>query len=131
MARTIAYRGSKFTIAFAAERSGWCPAAEFFLGLGRSDQAKLMALFMRIADFGPSSNPEKFGDLGGGLFEFKSFQIRMPFAYAEGERGVIVVSHGFMKKRARAPKEEIERAWRILREDRGRAGVGKTRKAGQ
>ena len=55
---------------------------------------------------------------GDGLYEFKSFQIRMPFAYAKNERGLILVTHGFMKKKDKTPKEEITRAWRIYNEDR-------------
>jgi hypothetical protein len=73
-------------------------------------------------------NPEKFGDLGGGLFEFKSFQIRMPFAYAKNERGVIVVTHGFFKNKPRTPKEEIARAWRIYEEDGAHAKLMIVRK---
>lgn len=68
------------------------------------------------ADHASFFNDQKFGDLGGGLYEFKSFQIRMPFAYA-GERGWILITHGFLKKKDRTPKEEIERAWRTFKED--------------
>jgi phage-related protein len=44
----------------------------------------------------------------------------MPFAYARNERGLIVITHGFIKKRQKAPKEEITRAWRIFEEDQAR-----------
>lgn len=117
MARTIAYQGAKFVIAFARRKSGECPAGEFFDGLSTLDKAKLMSLFQIAGDHANFCNPEKFGDLGGGLFEFKSFQIRMPFAYSRRERGLIVVTHGFIKKKNKAPKEEIARAWRIYEED--------------
>lgn len=88
-----------------------------------------MALFRLVAETGKSQNPEKYGVLGDRLFEFKSFQIRMPFAYARNERGVIVVTHGFIKKRDKAPKEEIERAWRIFEEDQARGKLALVRKA--
>ena len=117
MARRIAYKGTAFTIAFARERNDACPGCEFFDQLSLLDQAKLMALF-RIAGYhGKFHNPEKFGDLGGGLYEFKSFQIRMPFAYAQSERGLIVITHGFIKKKDKASKEEVARAWRTYDED--------------
>jgi phage-related protein len=58
-----------------------------------------------------------FGDLRDGLYEFKSFQIRMPFAYAKNERRLVLISHGFLKKKDKAPPSEIERARRILKED--------------
>ena len=82
-----------------------------------------MNLFRLAADHGSFHNEEKFGDLGGGLFEFKSFHVRMPFAYAK-ERGLILITHGFYKKRDKAPKEEIERAWRIFREDQEGTKLG-------
>lgn len=129
MARRVVYGGARFTIVFAVERSGASPAGEFFDELGISDRAKLMALFKLVAETGKCHNREKFGVLGEGLCEFKSFQIRMPFAYSRSERGVIVVTHGFMKKRDKAPKEEIERAWRIFEEDQARGKLALVRKA--
>ena len=117
MARRVAYQGTIFAIAFAREKNGDCPAGEFFDGLSLLDKAKLMALFQIAADHGKFHNPEKFGDLGDGLYEFKSYQIRMPFAYAKSERALILITHGFKKKKDKTPKEEITRAWRIYNED--------------
>ena len=131
MARIIAYQGTLSSIAFAREKSGACPAFKFFDELAPLDKAKLMALFRIAGDHGKFFNPERFGDLGGGLFEFKSFHIRMPFAYAKNERGLILITHGFIKKKAKAPKEEIARAWRIYQEDQAQtklAIVGKTKR---
>ena len=115
--RRLAYSGRTFRIAFARDRGGAYPAEEFFDTLTKSDQEKLMYLFSLLCDQGKHSNPQKFGDLGDGLYEFKSFQIRMPFAYAENERGLILITHGFLKKRDKAPPSEIVRARRILKED--------------
>jgi hypothetical protein len=70
LAREFACIGAKFAIAFARTSSGDCPARKFFDGLGMVDKAKLMALFQIAADHGIFHNPEKFGDLGDGLFEF-------------------------------------------------------------
>ena len=117
-----------FTVAFASEKSGACPAGKFFDALDLLDKAKLMALFRIAGDHGQFHNSEKFGDLGGGLFEFKSFQIRMPFAYAKNERGVIVVTHGFLKKKPRTSRQEIARAWRIYEEDGAQAKLAIVRK---
>ena len=117
MARRVAYQGALFAIAFAREKSGACPACEFFDGLSQPDKAKLMALFQLLGDQGKFYNTEKFGHLGEKLYEFKSFQIRMPFAYAKNERRLILITHGFIKKKDRAPKDEITRAWRIFKED--------------
>jgi len=128
MARSVAYQGEKFGIAFARERNGACPACEFFDQLSQSDKAKMMALFRIAGDHGKFYNPEKFGDLGGGLYEFKSFQIRMPFAYAKSERALILVTHGFIKKTRKTSKEEIARAWRIYEEDQERTKLTLVRK---
>jgi len=94
-----------------------------FDGLSLLDKAKMMALFQIAGDHG------KFGDLGDGMYEFKSFQIRMPFAYAKNERGPILITHGFIKKKNKTPKEEITRAWRIYDEDRAQTKLAIVRKA--
>jgi len=129
MARRVAYQGAVFAIAFAREKSGTCPSCEFFDGLNQLDKAKLTALFQIAGDHGKFYNPEKFGDLGGGLYEFKSFQDRMPFAYAKKERGLILITHGFIKKKDKTPKEEITRAWRIFDEDQAQTKLAIVKKA--
>jgi len=113
----ITYRGSRFTIAYARNREGRFPAQEFFNALERSDQQKLLALFKMLGDLGRFTNPQKFGDLGNGLFELKSFQIRIPYAYAPSKKGWILLTHGFLKKKDKTPVSEITRARKILQED--------------
>lgn len=82
-----------------------------------------MNLFRILGDHGKHSNPEKFGDLEDGLYEFKSFQIRMPYAYAQYENGLVLITHGFRKKRDKTPPPEIERARKILAEDAASANI--------
>jgi phage-related protein len=41
----------------------------------------------------------------------------MPFAYAKGERNLILITHGFRKQKDKAPPAEIARAKKILQED--------------
>lgn len=120
MDRIIAYEGGLYIVAFARARGGESPGANFFNALSLQDKAKLTNVFRLVADHGSCANNEKFGVLDKGLYEFKSFKIRMPWAYAR-ERRLILISHGFFKKRDRAPREEIDRAWRILKR-RSRAG---------
>jgi len=129
MERATAYKGQVFTIAFARLKSGQSPGAEFFDALSIEDKAKLDNLFRLLAGHGRISNTEKLGILDTGLFEFKSFQIRMPFAYAH-ERALVLITHGFYKKKNRAPKEEIERAWRIFKEDQEQSRLPLVRKKG-
>ncbi len=114
MPRRIAYEGQRLTVAFAVCRDGSCPAGEFFDALDWQDKAKLTALFRLLADQGDVRNPEKFGKLAEGLYELKSFQIRMPFFYTRDSHAVIM--HGFIKKKDKTPKREIDRAQRIREE---------------
>lgn len=131
MGRITAWAGQKLLIAYAREASGAAPGHHFFENELRKydeanfklNQAKLMNLFRLLGDQGKVHNPVKFGDLGGGLFEFKCFRIRMPCAYARNERRLVLITHGFIKKRAKAPGEEIERAWRIFNEDQNTTGL--------
>jgi len=119
-----------FTVAFARRRSGESPGADFFDGLSMKDKVKLDHSFRLMADHGRINNPEKFGVLDRGLFEFKEFQIRMPCAWARHERGLLIITHGFIKKRNRAPREEIQRAWRIFGEDEEQAKLRLVKKKG-
>jgi phage-related protein len=116
--RPIAYKGRAFTIAYVVDRNGRSPGKEFFDALPREDQAKVMSLFGRLGDYGSISNPEKFRKLEGNCYEFKSFQIRMPCFFLPA--GLVLITHGFRKKRDRTPREEIERAKRIFEEDQER-----------
>ena len=116
MDRPIAYHGGQHTIAFARCNDGTSPAEEFFDGLPASDQRKLMTLFKRLGDHGKIFNTEKFKKEDRGFYAFKSYQIRMP-CYFLRER-VVVVTHGFTKKCDKMPPSELDRAERILCEDR-------------
>jgi hypothetical protein len=118
--RTIAYRGRKLVIAYAVDRNGRSPAKEFFEALSPPDQAKLMRLFALLGDEGRIVNSEKFGYLVERFHEFKSFQIRMPCRIVAGS--TVIVTHGFLKKKDKTPREEITRAKRIFAEDQERAG---------
>jgi hypothetical protein len=129
MERIPAYRGQRFTIAFARLKDERSPGAEFYDALPIGDKAKLNNLFRLMADEGHIANAEKCGVLDKGLFEFKSFQIRMPFAYSR-ERGLILITHGFRKQKDKAPKEEITCAWRIFKEDQERAELPPVKRKG-
>ena len=55
----------------------------------------------------------------------------MPFAYAKSEQRLIVITHGFVKKRDKTPKEEIARARRIYEEDQAQTKLALVQKAKQ
>jgi hypothetical protein len=75
-----------------------------------------------LAQTGRISNREKFKQLGqragagGGLWEFKSHQIRLIGDFRPGRR--FVVAHGTRKKRDELGRQDIETALRILSENK-------------
>lgn len=97
---------------YAITVEGKCPVREFIDSLEFADQKKLMALLQRAAAHGPPNNIEKFKKLEDNIWEFKSFQVRILCTLEE--RKVIVLTHGFIKKRDKAPPNEIARAKELL-----------------
>lgn len=117
----VAVCGTVYTIEWAKDAQGRLPAREFFEGLDEQDQAKVLALFGRLANQGRISNGENFKHLGSrakgeakSLWEFKKFQIRFIGAYRPGRR--FVVAHGLLKKKDDLQTSDIDKALRILRE---------------
>ena len=117
--RNVAYSGTTYRIAFARDHSCESPAEAFYDGLPPDEKAQLYKLFQILGDEirGSPRNPKKIGVLDHELYEFKSFQIRMPFAYAKGDRGLVLITHGFRKKKDKTPPSEITKAKKILQED--------------
>lgn len=95
------------------------PAETFYDGLPLNEKTQLLKLFQILGDetHGAPRNPKNFGVIDHELYEFKSFQIQMPFAYAKGDRGLVLISHGFKKKRDKTPPPKIAKAKKILQED--------------
>ena len=91
---------------------GRCFVREFIDGLESADQKKVMALLQRAAEHGPPNNIEKFKKVEDNIWEFKSFQVRI-LCSLEG-RKVIILTHGFIKKKDKAPPNEIARAKELL-----------------
>ena len=63
------------------------------------------------------SNPEKFKKLEGsdGIFEFKSFQIRLLCFWAPGAGRRLIVCMGLIKKRDKHSKSDVETAQTLRR----------------
>lgn len=114
MMGNIVYDGPHRRIRWAIDSRGRMPAADFFDGLPDSKQASFMALFQLFSDKGFIENREHFRKLRGEIWEFKRSQARMPCF--SSECGVVVVTHGFVKKQQKTPDVEIERADRIRQE---------------
>lgn len=120
----VAVEGPRFKIIYAIDARGTCPAEEFLNELqnkndpGRkSDHANIFHLFRMMAEQGRISNREKFKQLEGvnpSLVEFKKHQVRV-FGFYDGE-GVIVLTHGVIKKKDKMDPADIDRAHRIRSE---------------
>lgn len=115
MERTIAHRGTSLTVAYAVAANGASPGLVFYEELSVRDQAKMSKLFKWLGDHGWIKNNEKFKPINNEFFEFKSFQIRMP-CYRSGD--LMIITHGFIKKKGPISPEELKRAERIKNEDR-------------
>ena len=118
MPTVLLREGARFAIrAWGDERS--CELIDFLAKLERAapaDQARLLYLIQRTADWGPPHNERQCRALQGkqalGLYEFKTpGGARVLWFYDEGS--LIICSHGFVKKKDKTPLEEIKRAQTI------------------
>lgn len=121
-ASAVVISGTVYTIEWATDAQGQMPAREFFDHLSLADQAKILALFGRLANHGHISNRENFKQLGSrakgdakSLWEFKKHQLRFIGDYRSGRR--FVVAHGVRKKKDDLQPSDIDKALRIMRED--------------
>jgi len=117
MRRPIACAGPLMTVVYAVCANGASPGWDFYnCELDDTEKAKMNTLFHYMGEQGRISNRERFKRIEDtDLFEFKSFQVRMP-CYFQPDR-TLVITHGFRKKGDRIPPCEIARAKRIRKED--------------
>ncbi len=120
-------QGARVVIAmFGRDRS---PAGEFLQHLAKKEQNefdKLAALLERVAELGPQNyrNDEKVKQLGDGLFEFKSGQVRVFWCYgrAVGEKRKVVLLNGVVKKQDRHRASDVKKAVNLMTEWKARNG---------
>ena len=98
------YQGSKKSVVIFLD--GEDDVESFLDSLTASDRRKLDVLFERMGEFGVLNNREKFKKLEGsdGIFEFKSFQIRL-LCFFVGDR--VVICRGLFKKKNKHDKVNI------------------------
>ncbi len=98
--------------------------AEFLLTLPSASQMKVIVQIEMLAQRGPTRNREKFRSIKGesNLFEIKSGQVRIMAFYA-GE-GIVVLTHGFIKKSDATPENELARALNLRAEYQETFGRG-------
>lgn len=98
------YQGSKKSVVILVD--GEDDVERFLDDLTASDRKKVGLLFERMGDFGVLHNREKFKKLEGsdGIFEFKSFQIRL-LCFFVSDR--VVICRGLIKKKDKHDKVDI------------------------
>lgn len=110
----IFYSGNFYTM-LALNISGRCLIQDFIGKLNESDKKKTLRLLTRTADHGLFANEEKFRKIKNeDLWEFKSGQVRIFCFFDRGK--IIILSHGFVKKSAKTPKNQIQKAKKLLME---------------
>jgi len=108
------YVGVKYDL-YQITNHGKSPLEDFFKSLTKENRDKIIALLHNAANNGLPSNTEKFKKLHCKeikLNEFKAHQVRI-FCALDGKK--IILSNGFLKKRNKTSKAEINRAKSLLR----------------
>jgi hypothetical protein len=90
-----------------------CPTIEFLLQLKKErpdELSRLTAVLEQTATNGPLKNSEKFKKIEGseGLFEFKSYQLRLFCFFDEGS--IIICANGVIKKQDKHKSQDVETA---------------------
>lgn len=114
--RELVTNGKLYVIVALCVREGDATLFDQFVeSLPEAEQKKIHAAVERMSNHGPPRNPEKGKPIKGqsNLFELKEYQSRV-FWFRAGklpdERGLIVLTHGFTKKKNKTPQTQIERA---------------------
>lgn len=104
MKTKVQYQGTKKQIELLCENDD--DVEQFLAGLTSGDRRKVDVLFERLGDHGVINNTEKFKKLEGtdGVFEFKSFQIRL---LCFMHRNRVIICRSLMKKRDKHDKADI------------------------
>ena len=119
MEKQLFEQGRKLDI-YCLHEGDRCPLREFLSALAkRTERAykKALALIERTADRGPVRNTEKYRKLHGviELWELKAHPVRIMLFYDEANN--MILTHGFIKKGNKPPRNQIERGLRIRKED--------------
>ena len=101
-----------YTIDFFKRPNGTSPFEEYLEGMTNKLQAKTLRSLELLREFGPMLREPNTKPLEDGIFELRtvlgSDTGRTLFFFLDGQS--IVVTHGFIKKTQKTPREEIKRA---------------------
>ena len=111
-----------YEVVFYRSPRGECFTEDFLNGLPAKVRGKILRWIEALETHGPNL-PRPYADVVRGKIRelrivFGSNQYRLLYFFAGKQ---IVVTHGFVKKTAQVPLEELERAERLMREWGSRA----------
>jgi len=118
----IAYQGPAFTIEWYWDAHGQSQALEYFERLPEHRQDGLLMLLKRMGDFGRIFDKTKFRNEGDQVFAFKPQPDRFLCFFTTGRK--IVVTNAFVKKSAKLPPGEKDRARRAKTDFEARVRKG-------
>ena len=100
------------------------PAEEFILSQGVKMRAKILMALEFLEEHGPALREPFSKSLGDGIFEVRAKQgsdiSRVLYFFVVGRK--IILTNGFVKKTARTPPREIDRAKRYRLDYQRREG---------
>ncbi len=105
-------------VSFFASLSGRCYVEDFIDGLGRNDQAAILAILKDVETYGLSAVGCQFRQIEGKLWEIK---IKAPTGgyrifYVMISSSEMMCLHAYKKQGQKAPKRELEVARKRLNE---------------
>lgn len=115
MPTRVEHIGVKANIELFELDDGTCLAQDFLNDLSPKERQKVDNLFEMMGINGEIRNDTKFKKLEGsdGIFEFKSFQVRLLCFYGKGSPKKLIIALGVRKKKDKHDKGDISRAEQI------------------
>lgn len=112
MKEYIAYQGTRYVIEWFYSDKGKSQALEYYQSLAPADRRKVLRLFQMMGEIGQIRDQTKFRNEGDKVYAFKPQPHRFLSFFFEGQK--IIVTNAFIKKQQKLPKNEKERALRLM-----------------
>jgi phage-related protein len=110
----MAYNRAEWEILFYQDSRGRSPVLEFINDLPIEQQAKVRNMLRLLREFGTALGMPHARHVEGKLWELRSGAVRLFYFVFAGRRFVIL--HGYRKRSAKAPKQEVVIALRRMKE---------------
>ena len=109
--------GPRYRVYFYRTESGRCQACDYARGMDKNHQTKAKLRFSALSKFGPEVSVEHGKHLRDGVWELRIIYQHHQHRFLYMFWGhIIVVTNAFLKKSAKVPEGEIERARRAMSE---------------